>query len=489
MTGGRPRKLNVKFTPSGATLERYLASRARRRFIFGPLGSGKTFTCAFDALRCARDQAPDAQGLRRTEGLVTRTTMPELKTTALKDWLELLDGKFRGELGEMTWGPPPIYRLRFALPDKTRVESNVTFLGLDDPDGIDRIRGMPLTWAWINEAREMPYGVVSMIFGRCGRFPRIADGGPTWSGTFGDTNMPDQEHWLYRFAEEEHPQGWEFFRQPGGVVKRDGHWVPNPSAENLENLPANYYTDQLAGASEDWIRVYLAAEYGYVHDGKPIYPEYVDAQHCREFEIVRTLGLYIGFDFGLTPAALFGQCLPNGAWRWHSEIVTEDTGYVAFARLVKRALTERYPGMTISAITGDPSGDARQPGDEDARTVFQILAANGVNAEPASTNDPVKRREAVAGALGRFIDGSPGLLIHPQCKITRKAMAGAYCYRRLRVGGSERYRDVPDKNMYSHVAEAGQYLMLGGGEGKRIVARERSAPRAQAARTEYDIFA
>ena len=82
----------------------------------------------------------------------------------------------------------------------------------------------------------------------------------------------------------------------------------------------------------------------------------------------------------------------------------------------------------------------------------------------------VLRREAVAQALNRMIDGAPGLIIHPQCRMLRKAMAGAYAYRRVQVGGDERFRDKPDKNMYSHVAEAAQYLMLGAGEDRTLIA-------------------
>jgi hypothetical protein len=50
-------------------------------------------------------------------------------------------------------------------------------------------------------------------------------------------------------------------------------------------------------------------------------------------------------------------------------------------------------------------------------------------------------------------------------------MAGGYRYRRVQVSGTDRYHDKPEKNHFSHVAEAGQYLMLGGGEGRAIVKR------------------
>ena len=87
----------------------------------------------------------------------------------------------------------------------------------------------------------------------------------------------------------------------------------------------------------------------------------------------------------------------------------------------------------------------------------------------------MKRRESVAMCLSRLIDGEPGLLLHPSCTNLRKAMSGGYAYKRLQVSGEERYRDVPDKGMYSHVAEAGQYMLMGAGEARTLVKRDRQA--------------
>lgn len=58
----------------------------------------------------------------------------------------------------------------------------------------------------------------------------------------------------------------------------------------------------------------------------------------------------------------------------------------------------------------------------------------------------------------------------------RKAMGGGYSYKRIQVTGDERFHDKPDKNQYSHVAEAAQYLMLGAGEGRAILKHHRPGP-------------
>jgi hypothetical protein len=186
--------------------------------------------------------------------------------------------------------------------------------------------------------------------------------------------------------------------------------------------------------------------------------------------LVPGLPLHIGLDFGLTPAAQIGQRMANGQWRVRYELVTTDTGVIRFAIALKRFLAEKCQGFTIASITGDPAGDQRQPGDNEERTVFQLLEANGINAVPAPfNNDFTIRTEAVASTLRRMIDGEPGYLLHPECKVTRKGMQGGYKFRRMKVAGDERYQDMPVKNDCSHPCEAGQYMHLGAGEGTAVV--------------------
>jgi hypothetical protein len=64
-------------------------------------------------------------------------------------------------------------------------------------------------------------------------------------------------------------------------------------------------------------------------------------------------------------------------------------------------------------------------------------------------------------------------------------MAGGYCYRKINVPGTERYAETPAKNMYSHVADALQYLLLGAGEGPAAVEPFRR-PRPVASPATYD---
>jgi hypothetical protein len=380
--------------------------------------------------------------------VASRNTYAELKMTTIATWLDWFPEAIFGKLVD---DAPIRQTLRWPLDDGTSVELTMWFLALDRPDDVKKLLSLEITGLWMNEAREQPKAILDAGSGRVGRFPSKRDGGPTWFGVIMDTNSPDSDHWWYTLAEEMHPEGFEFFSQPPG---------DSDEAENIENLPDGYYRRLKAGKSDEWIKVYVKGDYGFIVDGRPVYPEYHDSLHCREFEIIPSLPMYGGMDFGLTPAGLFGQRMPNGQIRIHSEIVTEDMGVKRFAALWRQEANLRYPKLMFEQITGDPAGIARN---DDELTTFQILEGEKVPAVPAESNSFTIRREAFAAPMLRLIDGQPGLLIHPQCKRLRKALAGGYHYRRVAIIGADRFHDEPNKNMHSHIAESGQYLVLGMG--------------------------
>lgn len=476
----------IVYKPPGPVSRSFLASDAFFRGIMGPFGSGKSTVCIMEILKRAKQQAIAPDGKRYSRWAVIRNTYPELKTTTIKSWHQWVPQT----LGRWVDTGPPMHHIA-----EGDIDLEVIFVSLDRPDDIAKLLGMELTGAWVDEAREIPKAVIDGLTGRVGRYPSAALGGCSWSGIVCSTNPPDNDHWWYKLAEEKRPEGFEFFRQPGGLDDNAENldWL-NQTPETLE-LPIGsdarraqgrgYYLRQVSGKEPDWVSVYVHGNYGFVRDGKPIYPEYRDVIHAQTFDLIKGLPIYIGIDFGLTPAAVFGQRTAMGQWRWHSELVTEDMGAVRFAQLVRNHMAERYQGFSFASVTGDPAGDTRAQTDE--TTPFQILRAAGIPAHPAPTNDFIKRREAVAVCLGRIIDGQPGLMVHPQCNVLRKGMAGGYNYKRLQVTGEERYRDVPDKNLYSHVCEAAQYMMLGGGEARNLIRRERTGPIRQA--TAYSDYA
>lgn len=454
------------------TLARFHADNGNLyRGVMGCVRSGKSTGMCIEIMSRAMRQSA-VNGIRRSRWAVIRNTYRELLDTTVKTWLMWFNedyfGPFnRGTMSHIIKRPSP-------LGDGTHLEMEVMFRALDRPGDIKKLLSMEVTGGWINEAREVPRSVAETLGDRCGQYPSKRDGGCTWYGVMMDTNPPDNDHWWYKLFEDKRPEGWRLERQPGALKEVNGEFVINPLGENFENLNegANYYLKRVHGKEPGYVRVYYCGEYGFVVDGKPVYPEYHDGLHCWKEDLHAEPGLtiYVGLDFGLTPAAVFGQKTVSGRWQWFDELVTEDMGAVRFAELLNAKLAGEYRGFNFE-IYGDPAGDQRAQTDE--RTPFQILKAAGIPAKPAPSNDFIQRRESVAVNLSRIVDGKPGLIIGPNCKTLRKGMQGGYCYKRMQIAGeTERYHDKPDKTKYSHVCEAGQYLMLGAGEGKALIETE-----------------
>jgi len=424
-------------------------------------------------------------------------TYGELKDTTIRTWLD--------------WFPEDVYG-KFHWTDYEHylefndIELEVWFRALDRPDHVAKVLSMEVTGAWINEAREVPYSIVKAVGDRVGRYPSRREEGCSWRGVIQDTNPPDTDHWWAVLANKDRStdfgrdllssveqsealmreQGqtapmFEFFSQPGGLIETglDGEgrpiFVPNPRAENLNNLEPGYYISRMAGATASHIRVYYCGNYGFSFDGKPILPEYRDQTHCAKEQLkpVRGIPIQWGADFGLTPAIVFGQRFPNGRITWVDELVATDMGSENFAKLFVQYVNATFAGHRFADGTGDPAGEQRAQTDE--ATPFQIFnqvleqSRMPIRLYPARTNDFTIRREAIAHPLGRLIDGAPGLLVSPKCAVTRKGLQGGYCYKRMKVSGDEKYHDKPDKNKFSHPVEAGGYMNLGMGEGVSLI--------------------
>ena len=458
--------------PQGPVLEAYSRSRARCSFIMGPLGSGKTIESCQKIVTLMCEQRPNRLGLRKSRWYAVRNTYPDLLGITMKDWMELF-----GELGRYKGGgmEPPCHYLQFRLPDKTIVQSELIFLALDRPQSIKKLRGAQATGFWLNETKELDKSIVDMADLRHGRYPSAMDGGPSWHGMIGDTNAPDDDHWYYDLETNVKPKGWEFFTQPGGLLREmqeihgkpgqfewSGRWIPNHEAENLSNLPKDYYITGQEGKTTDWIAVNLGNEYGSVHSGKPIYEkQWNKTIHVSEdIHFIPDHPLEIGLDFGLTPSAIIGQQTPRGGVIILDELVSAGMGINQFVKTVlKPHLKANYSKASEITYIGDPAGNKRAETNE--QTVFKELEDLGIEAYAANSNDPEIRWEAVRWYLEQLRDGKPAFLIHPRCKYLIKGFNGGYQLRRLQVAGSEaKYHDKADKNKYSHPHDGLQYLMM-----------------------------
>lgn len=132
-------QIEFSYSPQGPTLEQYLLSREQRTFICGPLGSSKTNASCWKVFRVMIDQAPDANGVRKTRIAAIRNTYPDLFGTTIKDWLEMFEGLGRFVKGGLE---PPTHHLRFELDDGTTVDAEMIFLALDRAEHVKKLRAL-----------------------------------------------------------------------------------------------------------------------------------------------------------------------------------------------------------------------------------------------------------------------------------------------------------------------------------------------------------
>jgi len=471
--------LDLDFSNS-PTIWKFLNDDSFFRGIMGPVGSGKSYACASEVMLRAIRQPPSTRdGVRRSRFAIIRNSYPELKTTTINTWREIFP---ENVFGPMRWSPPLQHVIH--LPERdgaAPVELEVLFLALDKNKDVRKLLSLELTGAWVNEAREIPLSIIEGLTHRVGRYPPKADGGPAWRGIWADTNPMDSDSWWHERAEIKPVKGkyaWRFFRQPGAMLEvkervegaflgADRWWADNEKAENIPNLPPGYYHQQLGGKALDWIQCYVGGQYVFVKEGRPVWGEYDDTLMVSEaVEAIPGLPLQVGLDFGLTPAAVIGQRTARGVWCILHEVVSRDMGLERFAQRLLYELNTRWPNYDVQCY-GDPAGTARDQIFE--VTAFDHLRSVGLTARPAPSNNFAVRREAGAAPMLRLIDGKPGLLVWPECRQLRKALAGGYHFKRVGIdGGRDRFHDVPNKNESSHIGDAYGYLLSGGGEHRRL---------------------
>ena len=440
------------------TCARFMKSESFGRLIAGPVGSGKTTACLFELFRRACEQAPAPDGFRYTRFAIVRQTLKQLRDTVLKDITTWLQGVATFKVSENT-----VY---VEIGD---VKSEWLLIPLEDAEDQRRLLSMQLTGAWMSECIEMDVSIVSPLAGRCGRYPAANQGGASWFGIIADTNMPSEGSDWHKFMALDTPPDWQIFIQPSGL---------SDEAENLEWLTQTpetlkfpvddprrkaqgrtYYERFIRSNSVDWCKRYVHAEYGDDPSGSAVFRESfkINFHVIDEVDPISGYPLIVGLDFGRDPCAVITQLDHRGRLLVLEEIMAEDIGLeLQLNRAIKpQLMQERYFGKSI-IVVGDPAGMQRSTMYEE--TSFDLVKRAGFMAYPAPTNDIDKRINSVESFLLAQRDGGPAMLIDRQrCPTIVRALSGGYRYAKTRAGVR---KPKPDKNKYSHVADALQYACV-----------------------------
>ncbi len=477
MTGSIEDALIFGYQPPGPVAADFINdTRHQLVGIMGPFGSGKTSACPIKGQLISRLQPPSkSDGWIRSQGYVIRSTYRQLWDKTIPSWQDVFpvtdDWQFSGPKN----GPAKhVIRWRDKRPDgrMQTFEMIVNFVALADQSIDEFTRGLLATWIWLNEADTLPGDAVGSLIGRLGRYPPphlLPDKvEPGFGCVMCDFNAPNTSNWTYEKFFRNPSDGTQIYVQPSGL---------SPQAENpvLRKLKPDYYS-QLAADMEDWqVKRFIENKVGFSRNGQPVYTEFARDRHVSEAGLVPWKGvpILLGVDQGLTAAVVFGQKGWDGRTQDLQSLVTPD-GHVTDAVTLGEQVREICAGEYSShACVGmiDPAGWNRsdlRPDDPSWAELF--IEASGVPCIPAPTNAIAKRHRGVRRELDKSVGGGPAHQIDPQRNETLiEGFTAGYRVRKLSKGEDQRYADQPEKNHFSHVHDARQYLALLRGGSAEVV--------------------
>ena len=448
---------NIAFTPP-PTIREFMLSEAFFRVIAGPVGSGKTTGVMMEMLRRSCEQRPAPDGFRYTRWAIVRVTLKQLRDTVLKDITQWLQ---------------PI--VTFKVTDNTvyieagDVRSEWLLIPLENQEDQKRLLSMQLTGAWISEAIEVPLSLIEPLSGRCGRYPGANLGGASWFGMLADTNLPTLgSEWAEYMLDP--PPDTDVYIQPSGLSEEAENlqWLmQTPETLKLdENNPARIaqgrtYYERLARSplGDAWIARYVRAEFGEDPSGLAVHRESFNLNFhvVQELNPIQQSALIVGQDFGRSPCSILMQVVPSGQVRVLGEAIASDISLELHIQKALRPLlnSSRYAGLPVMVL-GDPAGKAKDSLYEE--TSFDLLKRMGYYAHPAPTNDLDARLRAVDSLLLQQRGGQPAIVFsYEHCPVLIRGMMGGYRYAKTKQGQT---KPLPDKNEFSHPADALQYACL-----------------------------
>lgn len=304
----------------------------------------------------------------------------------------------------------------------------------------------------------------------------------------GDIPVPDAWDESEKRAHKK-PDNWAFFMQPPAVFPDEAApegYVINPAAENLRNMAPGRYLDLTEGRSTKEIDRELRNKVVIEAKGEPVFPGFRRDLHVAK-ESVRPLEggvVYGGADFGLTPAWVFGQRVGR-KWPILREMSATNKTASEYAPEVARSIAKWFPWVVVShdeandryvfdpnllRLWGDPSGG--WSGQAHRQSVFDVYRTHGlVVRAPAIQDVPALRIDLTRDVVARRDDGDPVLMIDPCCVSLIASLDGGYTLKRLPGTKANEIVEQVNKDQYSHIAEAFQYLFWGAGEAKVVAGR------------------
>jgi PBSX family phage terminase large subunit len=407
--------------------------RARFKGYSGPIGSGKSYALAYEALFLSRMNP----GLL---GLMGAPTYRMLHDSTQRTFFEVLDG----EGIDYTFNKQQNH-LRFASTG-----SEVIFRTMETPE---RLRGVNLAWFALDELTYTREDAWTRVIGRL-RHPdaRRLCGCAVWT--------PKGYDWVHhRFVEQPHSD----------------YFLVRATPKENTYLPSDFY-DQLKNAyAERFYRQEALGEYLDVYGGNAYYA--FSEENVREVEYDPNLALCWALDFNVDPiCSVICQIEENKQRSWHpakprnrtlrvlDEIVLADSNTEAavqeFAGRIENLPT--FSWVIPLSIYGDASGNSRTT--KSARTDYQVLEEYfhhqqrfRVVMRQNTANPTIRDRVNTVNNMLKSASGTRNIYIHPRCKELLKDLRQVRWHRDA-AGNPTGELDKSDPKR-THVSDALSYLV------------------------------
>lgn len=469
--------MHITFSPP-TSVTGFMQSEKFVSLIVGPVGSTKTSAGIMKIAYHAKQMAPCMDGVRRSRAVWVRNTRQMLIDTSIPDFLKWFPD---GQAGAMAKTD-----MKFTLKFDD-VECEVLFRGLEDSNDVRRLLSLQISFAILDEFREIHPEIYEALQGRLGRYPDkmmvppkpewgvdekgnpiggcVKENGAPNKHLWGMTNPPDMDTFWETLLTDP-PSNVDVFFQPSGL-SQEADW--------LQHLPAEYYDNLAEGKNQDWIDVYIHAKFGKSLAGKPVFGSFDQDRHVSKSALIlQASPILIGVDAGLTPTATIAQLDYQGRLLVHDAITGDSMGALRFIReMLKPLLANKYAGRAAVIII-DPAAFQRAQTDE--KTVADIFKAEGFVVKPARTNTITARLAAVESFLTRTVDGKPAMLIDKaNAPLLVTALRSKYRYKVNNKGEKD---ETPEKtHPWSDLADSLQYVCLHADNGATFGIRHASSRR------------
>lgn len=240
----------------------------------------------------------------------------------------------------------------------------------------------------------------------------------------------------------------------------------DPGAENLEAHGGRGYYEQII--AENWsdqyyVRRMVHAIPGPIRATNMVYDKFNEMQQLAKATLVPdpVLPVLVGVDGGFTPAAVYGQEMPDGQLRVYAEVALERGGMEELAKAMLVLEARRFQNCEFrtvcdpAMVAGEddvPEGEIQQISRGSDRQRLSKLLGRKVHL--AVSNDVGRRHDAVRAKIG---DGGTGYLLDPSCKGLIRGKRETCQFRTLQ--GTNDISSVKP-GFDTHVADAEQYLAM-----------------------------